>query len=122
MTYGELEGLDEADGLVDRAADGEVVHGDLPVDIPTPFSIMFWTVAAVLWSSMKPLRQRRPSNKVSEDTMSDYDYQARAEWAGDTRSGGRERKGKKQTDLRIPLGSMRKRPRSAMPSSSMSTL
>ena len=38
--YGELEGLDEADSLVDRAAHREIVHGDLPVDIPTPFSIM----------------------------------------------------------------------------------
>ena len=92
MTYGELEGLDEADGLVDRAADGEVVHGDLPVDIPTPFSNMFWT-ATTLSSSVKPLRQRRPSNKVPEDALPDY--QARAEWAGRRRSGSREWKNKR---------------------------
>jgi hypothetical protein len=29
MLVGELEGLDEADGLLDRAADGQVVDGDL---------------------------------------------------------------------------------------------
>ena len=31
MTYGELEGLDEPNGLVDRATNREVVDGDLPV-------------------------------------------------------------------------------------------
>lgn len=31
-TYNELERLDEADGLVDGAADGEVVDGDLAED------------------------------------------------------------------------------------------
>ena len=30
-TYSELEGLHETDGLLDGAADGEVVDGDLPV-------------------------------------------------------------------------------------------
>lgn len=31
-TYGELEGLDEADGLLDGTTDGQVVDGDLPGD------------------------------------------------------------------------------------------
>ena len=31
-TYSELEGLDETDGLLDGAADGEVVDGDLPTN------------------------------------------------------------------------------------------
>lgn len=32
MLVGELEGLDETDGLLDGAADGEVVDGDLAGD------------------------------------------------------------------------------------------
>ncbi len=32
MTHGELEGLDEANSLVDRASDRQVVDSDLPVD------------------------------------------------------------------------------------------
>ena len=32
-TYSELEGLDEANGLLHRAANREVIHGNLPVDV-----------------------------------------------------------------------------------------
>lgn len=32
MTHRELEGLDEADRLLDRTADGEVIDSDLPQD------------------------------------------------------------------------------------------
>ena len=32
VLVGELEGLDQPQGLVDRPADGKVVHGDLPDD------------------------------------------------------------------------------------------
>lgn len=30
-TYGELEGLDKANGLFNRAPNGKIVHGDLSV-------------------------------------------------------------------------------------------